>query len=172
MQTHRDNKHTESVARPLTLLQQEIINNFQKDFPTCSQPYQAIANMLNSTEEQVLAAINSLNEQGILSRVGPVFDHKKAGASTLAAIAVPEAQLDNIANIVNQFVEVNHNYAREHQYNLWFVVTASDPIALGQTLEHIELLTGFPILVLPMEASYHIDLGFNIDFQQPNKQGH
>jgi len=153
----------------LSGLQQAIINNFQKEFPLCAQPYQTIAQRLNSTEQQVLLAIEDLNQLEILSRIGPVFDHKKAGASTLAAIAVPSENIDKIAAIVNQFEQVNHNYAREaysmeQKYNLWFVVTASDPMALAETLQEIELLTGLPILVLPMEASYHIDLGFKINF--------
>jgi DNA-binding Lrp family transcriptional regulator len=153
-----------SNALKLSSLQQAIINNFQKEFPLCAQPYEAIAQLLNSTENQVLLAIEDLNQQEVLSRVGPVFDHKKAGASTLAAIAVPQENLDRIAAIVNKFEQVNHNYAREHDYNLWFVVTASDPMALADTLQDIELMTGLPILVLPMEASYHIDLGFKINF--------
>jgi DNA-binding Lrp family transcriptional regulator len=157
------NKSTTNTLE-LSALQQNIINNFQKDFPLCEQPYQAIAQLLDSSEQQVLEAIKSLDQQGVLSRVGPVFDHKKAGASTLAAIAAPPEQIDKIAGIVNQFEQVNHNYAREHDYNLWFVVTASDPMALAETLQEIELLTGLPILVLPMEASYHIDLGFKINF--------
>jgi len=157
------------VDSKLTVLQQEIINSYQRDFPLCSSPYQVIAERFNTTEQEVLTAISALNEQNILSRVGAVFDHKKAGASTLAAIAAPEDQLEKVAAIVNQFEQVNHNYEREHDYNLWFVVTASDLQALNQVLEQIELLTGFPILVLPMEASYHIDLGFNIDFSQANK---
>jgi len=153
----------------LSTLQQAIINNFQKEFPLCAHPYEAIAQLLDSSEQEILLAVEDLNEQGVLSRVGPVFDHNKAGASTLAAIAVPPKKLDKIAGIVNQFEQVNHNYAREayskeQKYNLWFVVTANNPMALAETLQEIELLTGLPILVLPMEASYHIDLGFKINF--------
>jgi DNA-binding Lrp family transcriptional regulator len=153
----------------LSALQQDIINNFQKGFPLCEQPYKTIAQLLDSSEALVISALEDLNKQGVLSRVGPVFDHKKAGASTLAAIAAPPEQLDKIAAIVNQFEQVNHNYAREHSYNLWFVVTASDPMALAETLQEIELLTGLAILVLPMEASYHIDLGFKINFTNSDK---
>jgi len=152
----------------LTKLQQKIINNYQRDFPLSPNPYQEIAERFDTTEEEVIYAISTLNEQKILSRVGAVFDHKKAGASTLAAIAVPSEQLEKVAAIVNQFEQVNHNYEREHDYNLWFVATASDLQALNQVLEQIELLTGLPVLVLPMEASYHIDLGFNIDFKNAN----
>lgn len=156
----------------LTLLQQQIINTYQKGFPVCAKPYQEIADTLNSTEQSVIEAIADLKDKDILSRLGPVFCHKKAGASTLAALAVAPEQLDKVAGIVNQFEQVNHNYAREHDFNLWFVVTAKDQSALEQTLLDIELLTGLPVLVLPMEASYHIDLGFNINFQSAQAKGH
>lgn len=152
----------------ISQLQQDIINNSQKGFPLCSRPYQAIAEHLAkanvlTNEQEVYEAVSTLSDQQVLSRVGPVFDHKKAGASTLAALAVPEDELDKVAGIVNQFEQVNHNYGREHTYNLWFVVTASDMMALKSTLANIELLTGLPVLVLPMEASYHIDLAFSIN---------
>jgi DNA-binding Lrp family transcriptional regulator len=152
----------------ISQLQQDIINNTQKGFPLTSKPYLAIAKQLAhlnimTCEHDVFDAVNALHSKGILSRVGPVFDHKKAGASTLAALAVPPKDLDKIAGIVNQFDQVNHNYGREHSYNLWFVVTANDMVALNSTIANIELLTGLPVLVLPMEASYHIDLAFSIN---------
>lgn len=152
----------------ISQLQQDIINNNQKDFPLTSRPYKAIAEQLAqvnivTNEQQVFQAIDSLRSQGVLSRVGPVFDHKKAGASTLAALAVPAKDLDKVAGIVNQFEQVNHNYGREHAYNLWFVITASDMVALHSTITNIELLTGLAVLVLPMEASYHIDLAFSVN---------
>ena len=169
----------------LTQLQQDIINNFQKGFPLCSNPYLAIAQKLTVaqklsnnhcalneenqiTELSVFNALLDLDNLGVTSRIGPVFDHKKAGASTLAALAVNEKDLNKIASIVNQFEQVNHNYARgshfdKTDYNLWFVVTASDPVALNYTLTRIELLTGLQVLILPMEASYHLDLAFTIN---------
>jgi len=157
----------------ISQLQQDIINNSQKGFPLTSKPYKTIAEQLAqvniiTNELKVFLAIDDLSNQEVLSRVGPVFDHKKAGASTLAALAVPAKNLDKIAGIVNQFDQVNHNYGREsysqkEKYNLWFVVTASDMVALKSTLANIELLTGLPVLVLPMEASYHIDLAFSIN---------
>ena len=162
-------KETATISQ----LQQDIINNSQKGFPLTNRPYKALAEQLDhinivTNELEVFQAIDDLNSQEVLSRVGPVFDHKKAGASTLAALAVPAKDLDKVAYIVNQFEQVNHNYGREsysqkEKYNLWFVVTATDMVALNSTLANIELLTGLAILVLPMEASYHIDLAFSIN---------
>lgn len=166
-------KFSSASTSKLSQLQQDIINNFQKGFPLCSRPYLAIAQKLNGnhselSEQAVFTALSALDDSGVTSRIGPVFDHKKAGASTLAALAVDESNLDKIASIVNQFGQVNHNYARSSHfnktdYNLWFVVTASDPVALNNTITRIELLTGLAVLVLPMEASYHLDLAFTIN---------
>ncbi len=157
----------------LSQLQQDIINNFQKGFPLSSRPYLTIAKKLSRdhgklSEETIFTALSDLDYLGVISRIGPVFDHKKAGASTLAALAVDEESLDKIASIINQFEQVNHNYARgshlnKTDYNLWFVVTASAPVALNNTLTRIELLTGLKVLILPMEASYHLDLAFTIN---------
>ena len=110
----------------MNLLQQQLIDAYQKGLPVCSRPYLEMANRLGTTEGEVIGALDELKTNGALSRVGPVFNHKKAGASTLAAMSVPEDELAAVAERVNAFEGVNHNYAREHKFNLWFVVTAPD----------------------------------------------
>ncbi len=145
-------------------LGQDIIDRYQKGFPLSPTPYKDIADELNVSEQDVIDCVTSLQQVGVVSRVGPVFNHEKTGASTLAAISVPEALLGEVAELVNAFSEVNHNYAREHEYNLWFVVTATDEQHLQQTLFSIEKKTGYPILNLPMEQAYHIDLGFKLNW--------
>jgi DNA-binding Lrp family transcriptional regulator len=146
-------------------LEQQLIDEYQKGLPVCSRPYLAMAKQLNTTEKEVVGALTRLQEQGKLSRIGPVFNHKKAGASTLAAMAIPEAELAQIAQRVNAFEGVNHNYAREHKYNLWFVVTAPDQDQLQACLNAIELDCGYTVMSLPMVKSYFIDLGFKVKWQ-------
>ena len=98
-----------------------------------------------------------------MARVGAVFAPKRIGASTLAAIAVPPERLATVADVVNRFPEVNHNYEREHRYNLWFVVTAGSEGRLQAALGAIERATALPLLRLPLVQEYHIDLGFALD---------
>jgi len=154
----------------LDILSQQIINAYQRDFPRCSRPFHVLAERFGVSEQAVIDCLNALDRQQVLSRLGPVFDHKKAGASTLAAIAAPAAEMDEVAAIINNFEQVNHNYAREHDYNLWFVVTAADQGALEQAISEIEVATGFDVLVLPMEKSFHIDLSFDVCFKPNNLQ--
>ena len=149
----------------MNLLEQQLIDEYQKDLPVCSRPYLEVAKCLGVTESDVVSALKRLKENGTLSRIGPVFNHKKAGASTLAAMAVPEAVLAEVAERVNAFEGVNHNYAREHKFNLWFVVTAPDQDQLQASLKAIELSGGYKVMSLPMVKSHFIDLGFKVKWQ-------
>jgi DNA-binding Lrp family transcriptional regulator len=143
-------------------LDRRLIDEYQKGLPISSRPYLEMAESLGVSEDEVINALGRLQESGVLSRVGPVFNHKKAGASVLAAMAVPDHRLKEVAEQVNAFDGVNHNYAREHTFNLWFVVTAPDQASLEASLKEIERVCGYEVMPLPMVKSYYIDLGFKI----------
>lgn len=149
----------------LTQLEKQLLNDYQQGMPMVSEPYREMARELNLkgfavTEEDVIKCLSELKEKGMISRIGPVFKPKSVGGSTLAALAVPPERMDEVAQIVNSFSQVNHNYEREHRFNLWFVVTASSQNEVLQVLDDIEKKTGLSVLNLPMENDYHIDLGF------------
>ncbi len=148
----------------LDSLQQVLLNDWQTGFPLVSQPFATIAQLVGSTPPQVLQELKQFQENGTISRVGPVFRPNCIGASLLAAVAVPETKLESVAMQINQFGEVNHNYEREHRFNIWFVVTASNQQALEAALVRIESTIGYPVLRLPLLKDYHIDLSFKMDF--------
>lgn len=153
----------------LTPFEQKVLNDYQQVFPLELRPFSKIAQTIDSDEDTVLKTVCSLKERGFISRIGPVFSPNTVGASTLAAIAVDISELDAIAAVVNSFESVNHNYQREHQYNLWFVVTASDKHELLNELNVIAETTGYEVLSLPMLRAFHIDLGFDLNFSdKPN----
>lgn len=143
-------------------LEKRLLNDFQHGFPLVAQPYQKIAEDLDVTEEIVISTLENLQQQGYISRVGAVFRANSIGASTLAAMAVPESQLEQVAAMISGYSEVNHNYQRDHDFNLWFVLTASDEQTLNAVLDDIEQRSGLPVMYLPMEEDFHIDLGFNL----------
>lgn len=148
--------------RSFSALEQRLLNEFQQGIPLTPNPYADIARQLGVYETTVLETLKRLQTEGVISRVGAVFRPNRIGASTLAAMAVPDDQLDKIAAIVNGFDEVNHNYEREHDYNLWFVVVAGDDERLEQVLGEIETACGYPLLDLPLEEEFFIDLGFDL----------
>lgn len=146
-------------------LTEKLLNDFQRNFPLNPLPFKQIADALNTSTEAVIAKIKELQSKGAVSRVGPVFSPNSVGVSTLAAIAVPPAQLEAVAEMVNQYQQVNHNYEREHKLNLWFVATAETQELLQQTLDDIERQTGYAVLSLPLLKEYHIDLGFRMQIK-------
>ena len=145
-----------------TNLEQHLLNDFQRDMTLSATPYADIAKQLGVNEEDVLQSIQSLQDRGVISRVGPVFRPNRIGVSTLAAMSVPADDLECVARIVSAFPEVNHNYERDHEYNLWFVVTASSEEHLDIVLYEIEQHAEYPLMSLPMLNDYFIDLGFKL----------
>ncbi len=146
----------------MSALERRLLNDFQRDFPLKPEPFAAIAEELGVTADEVIASLGSLQARGMVSRVGPVFQTHRVGASTLAAMSVPTGRLEAVANLVSGYPEVNHNYEREHSFNLWFVVTAPTRERVTEVLEDIRATTGLQVLDLPMEESFHIDLGFRL----------
>jgi DNA-binding Lrp family transcriptional regulator len=143
---------------------QRLLDEFQRGFPLTPNPYAALADQLGVTEEDVLETLRALTADGTVSRVGAILPPNTIGVSLLAAMAVPEEQLADVAGWISSLTEVNHNYEREHRYNLWFVATAADAGRLDEVLRHIESRTGLRVLRLPLLEEFHIDLGFPLNF--------
>ena len=152
---------------PYTPLEFSLLNEWQRDFPLVVRPFQTIAEKVGAGETAVISTLTRLQERGAISRVGAVFAPRRVGASTLAALAAPPRHIERIAALVSARPQVNHNYQREHRYNLWFVATAANAAELASTLAAIEAEAGCRVLSLPLEQEYHIDLGF--DLNSPHK---
>jgi DNA-binding Lrp family transcriptional regulator len=152
---------------PYSPLEFALLNDWQRDFPIVERPFQRLGESLGADQAAVLATLRRLNGRGAISRVGAVFAPRRVGASTLAALAAPAERLEDVAGLVSAHAEVNHNYQREHDWNLWFVATAADGAALAAVLAAIEAETGYTVISLPLEYEYHIDLGF--DLSSPHK---
>jgi DNA-binding Lrp family transcriptional regulator len=150
------------IHMPAQTLEFRLLNEFQRNFPLTHAPFAEIAERVGSDEATVLANLRRLQAEGTISRVGAVFAPRAVGASTLAALAVPRERLEAVAAMVSAHPGVNHNYEREHAYNLWFVATAADELALSALLAEICTATGCPPIALPLLEEFHIDLGFDL----------
>jgi DNA-binding Lrp family transcriptional regulator len=147
----------------LTSLHKRLLNDFQRDFPLSPRPYQDIANALGVSEDDVLSALTELSDNNFISRIGPIIPPNHIGVSTLVAMAVPEQQLQSVADKISAYPEVNHNYEREHTFNLWFVAIASNAAHLQAVIDAIEQETGYKTMSLPLVDDFFIDLGFKLD---------
>ena len=139
-----------------------LIDEYQSGFPVTERPFRVLADELGIEESEALDRVQRLREDGIFRRFGAVLNPPVIGSSTLAAVSAPEERFDEIAAIINSHRQVNHNYRREHEWNMWFVVTASDRDTRNEILADIETETGCAVLNLPMLTDYYIDLEFPV----------
>jgi DNA-binding Lrp family transcriptional regulator len=143
----------------------ELLQLLQDNFPVEERPWTVLGKMLGISEAEVLSRIQRLSSDGVIRKLRTILDAKKLNTcySTLMAMKVPEAKMEGIVNIVNEYMSVTHNYRREHDYNLWFTVTTCGSNDLGSTVEEIIRRTGIPehdILDLPTTSVFKIDVRF------------
>jgi siroheme decarboxylase len=140
-------------------LDRRIVNALQGGFPVCERPFAAAAEGLGMDEKTLIARIAALRTEGVLSRFGPLYKAEGlGGAVTLAAMAVPEDRFEEVVALVNAHPEVAHNYARDHQLNMWFVLATEDEARIAATIRAIEAETGLAVLNMPRLAEYHVGL--------------
>ncbi|HJP37296.1 MAG TPA: winged helix-turn-helix transcriptional regulator [Gammaproteobacteria bacterium] len=153
-------REPDEVPPALSALECSLLDEYQRAFPLSPTPYADIAETLGVSEAAVLETLKSLERRGLIARIGPVFRPHTIGASTLVAMTVPADRVEDVAAYISGLDEVNHNYLRTHEFNLWFVITAKTRELIADLLKDIERETGLSTLDLPLERNYHIDLGF------------
>lgn len=148
----------------MTETEKQLLNIIQSDFPLTSRPFKELATKLGISEKEVIDLIKDLKQRKIIRRVGAIFDLQKLGyESTLCAIKAPPHRLDEIAEIVNSYAGVTHNYGRENEFNLWFTLIAKNQEELSRLLEEIKEETGVDmILDLPAINLYKIRVDFKL----------
>ncbi|ADQ66261.1 ArsR family transcriptional regulator [Halogeometricum borinquense DSM 11551] len=139
-----------------------LIDEYQSGFPVVERPFDVLGEVLGVSEDEALARVRSLREKGIFRRFGAVLNPPVIGSSTLAAVSAPEDRFEEVAEVINGYRQVNHNYRRDHEWNMWFVVTAASRKKRDEILAEIEEQTGLTVLNLPMLTDYYIDLEFPV----------
>lgn len=143
----------------LTALEKSLINLLQHGLPVCERPFAKIAEEVLSTEQAVIDCLNNLRSEKVLTRFGPMFDAASlGGAFTLAALAVPEEDFDFVTEQVNSFDQIAHNYRRDHDFNMWFVIATEEANEIEDVVLAIEEKTGLKVLNVPKLKEFYVGL--------------
>ena len=108
----------------MDLTDRRLLNLVQGPFPMVHRPYQALAQKLDTTEQNIIERLPELKRTNVLRQISAIFDTRRLGyKTTLVAMAYEPDQLHQGAMYINKHPGVSHNYAREGSYyNLWFTV--------------------------------------------------
>jgi DNA-binding Lrp family transcriptional regulator len=136
-----------------------IINALQGGFTIEERPFLKAASQLGLEENELILRLSKLIENKALSRFGPLYNAEAmGGAVTLAALRVPEERFEKVAELVNAHREVAHNYEREHELNMWFVISTETPEQVQEVIHKIEAQTGLEVYNMPKEEEFFIGL--------------
>ena len=140
-----------------------LIRRLHGGFPLSDTPFADVAAELGLSEDDVLARLQRMLADGVLTRFGPLFQIERAGGQfVLAALQVPQDRFDAVADIVNALPEVAHNYRREHALNMWFVLACTSPEEARQACARIEAETGLQVFAFPKEKEFFVELRLEV----------
>lgn len=140
-----------------------IVNRLQDGLPVVERPFEQVAGELGISEYLLMKRLQALLDDGLLSRFGPMYHAERlGGAFCLAALAAPEDRFDEVARTVNGFDEVAHNYRREHQLNMWFVLATDDPERIRSVIAEIQRATGLKVYDFPKLDEYYVRLHLEV----------
>ncbi len=144
-------------------IDRNIINQLQGGFPICDHPYQVVAERLDIKEGELIQRLEQMLEQNQLTRFGPMYHAERLGGGlSLCAMGIPEQDFERVTEQVNAFPEVAHNYARDHELNMWFVLATETPERIAAVLEQIERKTGYQVYDMPKQHEFFVGLKFEV----------
>jgi siroheme decarboxylase len=145
-------------------IDKKILNILQKEFPLIEQPFLVVAEKCGISEDETISRIRKMKDEGIIRRIGAVFDGNKLGrVSTLCAARVPEEEIDHFVEIVNANKNVTHNYRRNNEYNIWFTLSAATAAEMEAFLTDVKEKTGVTdILDMRAVRTFKINASFDL----------
>ena len=72
------------MSKVWTKSTKKYLNILQKEFPLEERPFQVVAERCGITEEEALSRIQKMKDEGIIRRIGAVFDGAKLGRAIYA----------------------------------------------------------------------------------------
>lgn len=140
-------------------IDRDIINGLQGGLAVCERPYLEAAQRLGLEEEELIARLSRMLAQGVLTRIGPLYQiERMGGAFTLAALHAPLEEYEQVAQCVNALPQIAHNYARDHELNMWFVIATEIPGEIKEVIDRIEQETGCSVFNFPKSREYFVEL--------------
>lgn len=155
-----------TASPELDATDRRLLNVIQKDFPLATRPFAAVGEQIGLSEEDVLARTRRLKEEGLIRQISAIFDSRRLGySSTLVAMEIPDAHVDESAERISEHPGVSHNYKRDNPFNVWFTLTLPPGADLQTEVDRLAELAGAKrARILPALALFKI--GVELDLEQ------
>ena len=148
----------------LSNFDKDLLNVLQEHLPISERPFKDIAEKMGADEKTVIDRLNELKKAGFIRRIGAFFDSNELGyTGTLVALKVKDGKMQDVAEFVNKYAGVTHNYEREGKYNLWFTLLSPSAEYEEKVLNEARNLEGVEgLLNLKAKHKYKINVAFKL----------
>ena len=121
----------------------KILNILQGRLQLVARPFAAIAQELGLEESFVIERIQLLKQEGYIRKIGAFFNSDELGyKGCLVALKVQEQHLPQVAEFINKFPAITHNYQRQGEYNLWFTLITESVAKHQEIMDSIKARQG------------------------------
>ena len=147
----------------LNEIDKRLFGYIQADFPLSRQPFSVLGQRLGISGDEVIGRIEHFKKEGIVRQIGPVLEARRLGRRmTLVAMKVPRDRLEKAAETIRRHPGISHGYEREHDFNLWFTLSALSRTAIKAELKILgDTMGAEAVLELPVLKLFKI--GFYLD---------
>jgi DNA-binding Lrp family transcriptional regulator len=147
----------------LDAIDKAIINDLQDGFPIADRPYAVAAAKLGIAEAELITRLKRLLDEKILTRFGPMYHAERMGGGlALAAMNVPQEEFERVAEQVNSLPEIAHNYERNHEFNMWFVIATETLQEVEEVVQRLQQRTGYKVYNMPKIEEFYVGLRFRL----------
>ena len=122
----------------------KIQRALQEGLPIVAQPYLALAQQLNVSEQQVLDTIAQMQHDGMIKRFGMVLKHRQLGYNANAMVVwdVPDTDVDEVGISLGEESCVTLSYRRPRRppqwnYNLFCMIHGTSRTTVTAQLHDI-----------------------------------
>ncbi|MGD0355443.1 MAG: AsnC family transcriptional regulator [Dehalococcoidia bacterium] len=122
----------------LDILDRRLLGLAQREFPLTRSPYADLGRKLDMSGDEVMRRLGKLKSDGLLRQIGPIVDASRLGyRSTLAAMKVDGAKLEDAVQVMTAHVGISHAYVRDNEYNVWFTLAVPQEAGIEAEVESI-----------------------------------
>ncbi|MBQ9537247.1 MAG: Lrp/AsnC family transcriptional regulator [Desulfovibrionaceae bacterium] len=133
------------MAVEFTATERAILAIVQRNLPATLTPYADIAKACNCTEEEVLALLQRLKQNGTIRRYGAMIRHHKTPwrHNAMVAWCVQEENLEACGKIAATLSNISHIYVRpstypEWPYNFYTMIHGRTPLECLNAIRHLQ----------------------------------
>ncbi len=121
----------------------KLLGLLQAGFPLTAEPYSALGLDAGIPQSEVMRRIEQMKSKGLVRQISPVLDARRLGyKTTLVAMRVKEAQLDQAVTLLIEHPGISHAYERDHHFNLWLTLAVPETADIDSELRRLADMAG------------------------------